>query len=71
MVDGGMNSTVKGAIPYSKNDFADLVCLNRLLAIHSLKERALQSIDSYTRHHSMSLMVMQRVVSMVEISIET
>ncbi len=74
MVAGGMDSTVKCAIPYPKDDFADLVCLNRLaadLGIRPLRERTLQSIDTYTRHHPMPLMVMQQVVSMAGIPIET
>lgn len=74
MTAGGMDSTVKGAIPYPKDNFPDLVCLNKLaaeLGIRPLGERTLQSIDSYTRHRPMPLMVMQRVVSMAGIPAET
>lgn len=73
MTAGGLDSTVKGAIPYP-NDFADLVCLNKLaaeLGIHRLQERTLQSIDSYTCRHPLPMMLMQRVVLMRGIPTET
>lgn len=74
MVAGGKDSSVKGAIPYPKDDSPDLVCLNKLaaeLGIRPLQERTFESIDNYTRHHPMPLMVMERVVSMAGIPVET
>ena len=64
MSAGGKQSTAKGSIPYPDNNLINLLCLNKLatyLEVIPLKEETLKSIDSFTRHQNMNLMLLDQV----------